>query len=263
MTDQDNAPVTGRVPDAGAEREGTSGAHQPWGGADPAPTVAQALTLVLGFIGLQVFFGLSLGFLSVHNGGGLDVSQLTLIGGGGTAVIILLYAWTAFSRGGPGFMRAVGWKPSNYSFWTTLYYAAGIYMGLRVVTGLYAWAFLGKDLAGFAERAAAETFGHGFDLQVLGLWLFIAGVGPMAEEIIFRGYLQSALKVRYGTWIAVTVASAVFASVHFSLPLWPIYFLLGLSFGILYHVTGSLRASMALHIFNNALALSVQAMAAN
>ncbi|MCJ9427466.1 CPBP family intramembrane glutamic endopeptidase [Kordiimonas marina] len=263
MTDQDNTPITGQVPDAGDEREGASATHQPWGGADPAPTVAQALSLVFGFIGLQVLFGLTLGFFASHGGGGLDVGQLTLIGGGGTAVIILLYAWTAFNRGGPAFMRAVGWKPSHYSFWMTLYYAAGIYLGLRVVTALYAWAFLGEDLAGFAERAAAETFGHGFNLQVLGLWLFIAGIGPMAEEIVFRGYLQTALKARYGTWIAVTVASAVFASVHFSLTLWPIYFLLGLSFGILYHLTGSLRASMALHIFNNALALSVQAMAAN
>jgi uncharacterized protein len=84
----------------------------------------------------------------------------------------------------------------------------------------------------------------------------VAIAAPIVEELLFRGYLQTALTNRFGPMIAILLASFLFALVHFQPYAIPALMLIGLTFGYLYHRTGSLKVNIALHVANNALAIA-------
>ena len=96
--------------------------------------------------------------------------------------------------------------------------------------------------------------------------LIVAGatvVAPLAEELMFRGHLQTLLRRMLGgsstggggvsptaSWGAIVIASAMFAAVHPAWT-WPPIFLLSLCLGWLYERTGNLWAPVALHALFN------------
>ncbi|HUO69989.1 MAG TPA: CPBP family intramembrane glutamic endopeptidase [Solirubrobacteraceae bacterium] len=98
--------------------------------------------------------------------------------------------------------------------------------------------------------------------------VFVCAVAPMAEEFFFRGFLFGALrrmKVRVfgreiGTWIAAIITGILFGLAHTgsasSQYLIPLGFL-GFVLCLVRWRTGSLYPCMALHSFNNSLALGV------
>jgi membrane protease YdiL (CAAX protease family) len=92
-------------------------------------------------------------------------------------------------------------------------------------------------------------------LSLIVAFLAIAVVGPIVEELLFRGYLQSALARRMKPWMAITVASAVFGAIHFQPLAFPLLAGLGAVSGYLYHRTKSLKVPMIMHIANNSFAV--------
>ncbi|MHC5110063.1 MAG: lysostaphin resistance A-like protein [Planctomycetota bacterium] len=82
-----------------------------------------------------------------------------------------------------------------------------------------------------------------------GLWLGAGLIAPIAEEIFFRGILQSFLVRHFhDRWRGVMVASVVFGLVHMAVPhSMPALFLMGVILGTLYEKTGSLIAPIAIH----------------
>jgi uncharacterized protein len=84
----------------------------------------------------------------------------------------------------------------------------------------------------------------------------VAIAAPIVEELLFRGYLQTALTSHVGAPIAILLASFIFALVHLQPYAIPALMLIGLTFGYLYHRTGSLKVNIALHVVNNALAIA-------
>jgi membrane protease YdiL (CAAX protease family) len=84
----------------------------------------------------------------------------------------------------------------------------------------------------------------------------VAIAAPIVEELLFRGYLQTALTARFGAPVAILLASFIFALVHMQPYAIPALMLIGLTFGYLYHRTGSLMVNMGLHVVNNGLALA-------
>ncbi len=85
--------------------------------------------------------------------------------------------------------------------------------------------------------------------------LSICLAAPLCEELVFREGIQGGLS-RAGARpaVAIVVASLLFGLLHFN-PL-PTFFatLMGVALGILYHATGNVLLSSALHIVNNTLA---------
>lgn len=89
-------------------------------------------------------------------------------------------------------------------------------------------------------------------LGVLGLTFVLAClVGPVAEEIFFRGVVYSALRQRIPRGVAMVISAALFALIHTS----PIGFLpialLGCLLAYLYERSGSLVGPMAIHVLHN------------
>lgn len=85
--------------------------------------------------------------------------------------------------------------------------------------------------------------------------LAIAVVGPILEEVLFRGAIQGFLMRKFNNpWVGIVIASAIFGLVHMN-PIQVFYaFFLGLVFGWLYYRTGSLMPCIVGHVLNNSLA---------
>jgi len=87
-------------------------------------------------------------------------------------------------------------------------------------------------------------------------------LAPLAEELFFRGMLQSMLRRVIGRpWPAVVITSAAFAAVHFStLQDIPALFVLSLVLGYNYERTGRLTAAVAIHALFNGIAITLMAL---
>jgi membrane protease YdiL (CAAX protease family) len=89
------------------------------------------------------------------------------------------------------------------------------------------------------------------------LFATVAIIAPLLEELLFRGLLQNSLSHRMPIWAAIAISSAIFAAIHMQLYAFPALMALGAVFGYIYHKTGSLRVTIALHMINNAAALAL------
>ena len=78
-------------------------------------------------------------------------------------------------------------------------------------------------------------------------------IGPIIEEIIFRGIALSNLKEAYSEKTGIIVSSVLFAIVHINPPQIILAFLLGLVLGRLYVKSNKLFNAMLLHIYWNSL----------
>jgi len=82
-------------------------------------------------------------------------------------------------------------------------------------------------------------------------------VAPVIEEIVFRGFIYSAVKKRAGITLAIIVTSALFSLLHMSIfSFLPIFFL-GIALAYLYEKTGLLISSITLHVIHNSILISM------
>ncbi len=89
--------------------------------------------------------------------------------------------------------------------------------------------------------------------------LFVAGaiLAPIVEEILFRGFLQKSLSHKMPVWAAIAISALIFGAIHLDFYALPVLAVMGGIFGVLYHLTGSLRVTILAHVINNAAALSL------
>jgi membrane protease YdiL (CAAX protease family) len=97
-------------------------------------------------------------------------------------------------------------------------------------------------------------------LNHLLLFITIAVIAPVLEEVLFRGYLQTSLMHHMKPWMAILLASSIFAILHLQLLAFPVLTALGAVFGYLYYKTGSLKVNIILHVINNGIAYILMAM---
>jgi membrane protease YdiL (CAAX protease family) len=82
-------------------------------------------------------------------------------------------------------------------------------------------------------------------------------VGPIIEEVWFRGWMLRSLESQLGRLKAAAVTALVFAAIHFQLSGMPHRFISGMiAAGVLYE-TRSLWAAILVHVANNTLAFGL------
>lgn len=79
-------------------------------------------------------------------------------------------------------------------------------------------------------------------------------IAPVAEEILFRGYLLGKLRKFAPTWIAIVVSSLLFGLVHFNPSVSVDTFVLGLVLAWMTVKTKSLWPAILIHMIKNGLA---------
>lgn len=96
------------------------------------------------------------------------------------------------------------------------------------------------------------------DMQnVLASAMVIGVMVPIAEEILFRGIIQTYLVRRIGAWLGIGISSLWFALLHVDLALFVPLFLIGAALGFVRHRFQSLWGAIALHSMNNLMSMYV------
>jgi|JI10StandDraft_1071094.scaffolds.fasta_scaffold193813_3 membrane protease YdiL (CAAX protease family) len=94
------------------------------------------------------------------------------------------------------------------------------------------------------------------------LSVLIVGVGAgVAEELFFRGYLLTRLEQRVRPWFANMAVAFAFALAHFDPVHSSFAFLVGVAQGWTSRRSGSIRAAMVAHTFNNIIGVVSMAVA--
>ncbi|RKD69610.1 CAAX prenyl protease-like protein [Sinobaca qinghaiensis] len=88
---------------------------------------------------------------------------------------------------------------------------------------------------------------------IFAVFIAIALVTPLIEEIIFRGGILQALKTKYNTFIAILLSSVLFLLAHPVTLIMPALLVAGLSFGYLYHKYDSIYPPILHHMFINSI----------
>lgn len=89
-------------------------------------------------------------------------------------------------------------------------------------------------------------------------FMFFFGMlaAPVAEELLFRGVLQSAVRTVFGRMKAILISGFIFALVHTNVHVFLQIFILGLLLAYLFEKTGSLIAPVTVHICHNTATLA-------
>ncbi len=88
---------------------------------------------------------------------------------------------------------------------------------------------------------------------ILFLTIFVSILGPIIEEIFFRGFVYNAIKKRFGVLLGVLLSGALFSMLHTNIVGFLPIMILGVLMAFLYEITGSLIASVSIHILHNSI----------
>ena len=87
--------------------------------------------------------------------------------------------------------------------------------------------------------------------------LMACTIGPVVEELFFRGVLYTAIRQRTSRLIGMLISSAIFALLHTNLVGFLPIMGLGCLLAYLYERTGSIAASLAVHVVHNGFLISM------
>lgn len=88
------------------------------------------------------------------------------------------------------------------------------------------------------------------------LAIFVAVIGPVFEEIFFRGFAYRALRSRWGRWPSVLATAVLFSLLHASLSAFIPILGLGVLLACAFESSGSLIPSIVIHVCQNSAAVA-------
>ncbi len=172
-----------------------------------------------------------------------------------SGIMVLLLFWWDIRRSRASFFPQIGLQPSKIKKSKGLF----LVIAALVSTHFLAWIYRSVILPVFDQGGiiggGSKMFSfiqtNGGTLEMGGFLLLALLVGPIMEEIVFRGYLQSSLAKKIPAWAAILITSIVFTAGHSPMILWPMYFLFSVTWGWIYLRTGSLKMAILIHILSN------------
>jgi uncharacterized protein len=133
--------------------------------------------------------------------------------------------------------------------------ALGAWIAGTLVGGVLTAALV--PLMGQPTNNAREILSVGSDPLFVALIAFtVCLLGPLVEELVFRGALLGWLGRRLPAVVAIVLSALVFAGLHFIPSLIPFLFVLGLTTGLVRWYTGSTVNSLVVHVCQNTLAVA-------
>ena len=152
-------------------------------------------------------------------------------------------------------------KPSRKSLglsglptWTDIGLApVGYVVSIILATGL-TWVF--KFLPWFNANEAQEL---GYSSYMVGFerglaFVMLAIIAPIAEELIFRGWLYGKLRIKIPKWVAILITSLLFGLVHLQWNVGVTVFCMSVVMCVLREITGTIYAGMLVHMLSNGVA---------
>lgn len=115
--------------------------------------------------------------------------------------------------------------------------------------GIFFGSGMESILNHFGYSIMAEINNASLRTSTISMFLYACFLGPIAEEIVYRGFIIQYLK-KYGTSFAIVISSICFAFMHGNIVQGFFAFFIGLVLGYI-ATQYSLKWSIALHIINN------------
>jgi membrane protease YdiL (CAAX protease family) len=135
-------------------------------------------------------------------------------------------------------------------YWFVLLVIVFALNALFTVTGMDTSTEQTKMVAALAEQAKGTS-------GVMLTLCIVALLGPIFEEIVFRGLLLNGMARHLDFRWANGIQAFAFACMHADPPRFVFYFAMGLFGGWLVRRTGSIAPAIALHALNNAWAIGL------
>jgi len=163
--------------------------------------------------------------------------------------ILFLALKIMFTRYGKGLLDSLGWsKPGPFSPLSL----AVIGLSLSVVVALLESALLTPDIETPFDKLLSDPASR------IAVALFGITVGPVVEELLFRGFLQPVLTSAMGVFPGILITSVLFGALHLTQNafIWQsgvLIMLVGFVLGTIRHLSGSTRASAIVHMAYNSL----------
>ena len=234
-------------------------------GSQTASKQTYQLTVKRGFLALFIMYafqtlvgiGISYGvrFIVGMSNGEIDIQIIgmsSVLAGG---FIVLLWVWTDIRRFGPSFLPQIGVQRSVIKNSQAVMLVFILLSATHFLSWIYRSVILplvGQEgIIGGGSKMFAHTQETGSGLGMAGFLVLALIIGPMMEEVIFRGYLQSALVRRMPEWGAITITSLLFMVGHGPKVLWPMYFIYSVAWGLVFMRTRSLKMAIIIHMLSN------------
>ncbi|KAM3211711.1 hypothetical protein ACQJBY_065061 [Aegilops geniculata] len=128
----------------------------------------------------------------------------------------------------------------------------GLLMSMVFLTSLIADRLIGPEDA--YDPILKEILSNGGTSRLV-CWFLYCVIAPLSEEIIYRGFLLTALSSSMKWRNAVVVSSVMFSVAHLSGESFFQLFVVGCITGLAYYRTGTLAASFTIHSLYNAAIL--------
>lgn len=166
--------------------------------------------------------------------------------------IIILLALAHFKHNDERAVRLLGFGRQPWSMKLGL---QGIMVGLGLVLFAYGAEFILMKI--FAQSIPVQPIAEALresrqsKFILVGLILVSAVIGPVVEEIFFRGFAYSVFKHRFPGPLAIWLSGAFFGLAHFDMYRWLPLSLVGAFLTWVYQRTGALEVCMIAHVVWN------------
>jgi membrane protease YdiL (CAAX protease family) len=223
------------------------------GSAAPPPTWGPTRTLAgLGIFLLALILeaGVISAFDSDLDSLGAKLSLQALL-----AATLIVVAFAAAKNNGFAPAEALGLRRPLRSPVRPAIIAYLVYVGIAIV--------LAAIIRPEQEDLTRELGFHESAFGAIAAALLIVVAAPLSEEIFFRGFMFAGIRRAAPFWVAAGCSAAVWGLFHYTGPgSWGVCLQLAI-FGVilawLYERTGSIWPTIAVHMFNNALAFAILA----
>ncbi len=225
-------------------------------------TIKRSLFLIGLFIGLQTILGLGFYFLSGMSGSAnnagttnIDIEVATLGANLSAGLLILLLLSRDLRRFGKNFSAQIGLGAYSETLRKSLVVIVAAFLATRLLVLIYRVFILPyfgmSDVVGGGTKLFVYVQSTDSLLIMTAFLILALVIGPIVEEILFRGYLQSALMQRLPTWFAIALTSIGFMLIHGPPILWPTYFLHSVLWGWIYARTKLVKYAILFHMLSN------------
>lgn len=139
--------------------------------------------------------------------------------------------------------------------WLDILWApAGGVVYLILTTIVSALAIIALPFVDYTQTQDTGFAGISGQMEYILAFISLVIVAPVAEEVLFRGYLFGKLRKHAPLWITILITSLLFALVHFQWNVALDVFALSIVLCLLRVVSGSLWPSILLHMLKNGVA---------
>jgi uncharacterized protein len=184
------------------------------------------------------------GYLHTDSERGLSLLIAEFIGYG----VVFIALWLLFARYGKPLLESLAWVPQPFETQHLVVLGLGLAIAVIVLGNLLGIPNVETPFDKLLNDTASR----------IGIAIFGVSLGPIIEELLFRGFLQPVLVDTIGVLPGILVTSMLFGYLHLAQNafLWQsgvLITLVGFVLGVVRHVSGSTRASAITHMSYNAL----------